>query len=144
MKYEYNFPMASLAVDIIVFCPYAKNVLLIKRRDEPYKGCYALPGGFVEIDSETFQEAAKRELQEETNLNLPLDRFEFEGMLDNPKRDTRGRVVSAVFTCQLNDDEVYYPVAGDDAASVEWINYGDILNNRIPLAFDHMLAFDKL
>lgn len=142
MKYEYNFPMASLATDIFVY--HENKVLLIKRGGEPYKGCYALPGGFVEIANETFQEAAKRELREETNLDIPLDRFEFVTLLDNPKRDSRGRVVSVVFSCQLTVEEVYYPVAGDDAASVEWIDSKDIYSGKIPLAFDHMLVFEKM
>jgi 8-oxo-dGTP diphosphatase len=142
MKYEYNFPMASLATDIFVH--HENKVLLIKRGGPPYQGCYALPGGFVEIASETFQKAAQRELREETNLDIPIERFYFITLLDNPTRDTRGRVVSAVFGCQLTADEVYYAVAGDDAAAVEWVDFNDVINNKVPVAFDHLLVFEKM
>jgi len=139
--YEYKFPMASLAVDILAYSPDAKKVLLIRRKNEPHAGCLALPGGFVEIESETFREAAQREFLEEVGLNIPQLHFDEFVMLDDPKRDPRSRVVSQVFICQLYPDELYSAVAGDDAAKIELIDYSEILNQSY--AFDHRFVLGK-
>ncbi len=69
MTYTYEYPRPALAVDCVVFAVLENglNVLLIQRGEEPFKGRWALPGGFVGLD-ETAEEAARRELREETNL----------------------------------------------------------------------------
>ena len=139
--YEYKFPMASLAVDILAYSPDAEKVLLIRRKNDPYAGCLALPGGFVEIESETFRQAAQREFLEEVGLDVPVAHFDEYMLLDNPQRDSRSRVVSQVFICQLYPDELYSAVAGDDAAKIELIDYSEILHQTY--AFDHRLVLEK-
>jgi 8-oxo-dGTP diphosphatase len=120
-----------LTADVVVFSKRKNRlfVLLIKRRNIPFKGMYALPGGFVE-KNEGFEDAALRELYEETNIkNVNIKRF---GEYGKPGRDPRGRVVSTAFLCEddLNKTE---PKAGDDAVLVKWFP----ADNLPELAFDH-------
>jgi len=105
------------------------DVLLVERGNEPYKGCWALPGGFVEQD-EDLPDAAARELEEETGLR-PAALAQV-GAWGAPGRDPRGRVVSAVYLAIAKPglDEVQ---GGDDAARAAWHAVVDLP----PLAFDH-------
>jgi 8-oxo-dGTP diphosphatase len=129
-------PSVSLAADIVVFAPRDNDlcVLLIKRGNEPHKGAWALPGGGVEA-GETSHDAAVRELEEETGLTMTtLSQI---GVYDRPDRDPRGRVVSVVYSaieyCALD------AMAGDDAAEVQWVPVDAVLQEAVPLAFDHLL-----
>ena len=106
-----------------------EEVLLIKRGNNPYKGSYAIPGGFIDWD-ETAKEAVKREVKEETNLNVNIK--EFLNYYDSIKRDEKRRTISLVFICEITGD-VRKPEAGDDAADYKWFKL-DILPE---LAFDH-------
>lgn len=117
-----KYPKPSVTADIVMLkmSDYGKElkVLLIQRGAAPYKGCYALPGGFVGPE-ETICEAAERELKEETNLDCDfLEQF---GTYSKPGRDPRRWVISngfmAVFTGK--DEEVQ---AGDDAADAKWFD----------------------
>ena len=120
-----------LTVDIIVFSVMHDklNVLLIKRKNPPFQGEYALPGGFVK-DDEDLQEAARRELVEETNVkNIFMKKLNVYGKVD---RDPRGRVVSAAYIA-LIDHEKFQLKATTDALKAEWIPYEHIK----VLAFDH-------
>src|SRR3989344_8863969 len=84
-----------LTVDVII--KYKEGVVLIKRKTEPFLHYWAIPGGHVEYN-ETIEEAAKREVKEETNLNIRnLEQFH---VYSDPKRDPRGHYVSVVFTAQ--------------------------------------------
>jgi 8-oxo-dGTP diphosphatase len=105
------------------------SILLVRRRRPPYRGRWALPGGFVEA-GETLLEAALRELHEETGLqNLFLEQLYTFG---DPGRDPRGRVVSVAYLA-LAPAERLFPSAGSDAAAAAWFPV-----RRIPsLAFDH-------
>ncbi|HPB02501.1 MAG TPA: NUDIX hydrolase [Bacteroidales bacterium] len=130
MKYCYDYPRPAVTVDAAVLVKQNKQwfILLIERKHDPYKGCYALPGGFVEED-ETLEEAIKRELQEETNLTLNnMQQFR---AYSRPDRDPRGRTISVIFTSIL--DTLTAAVAGDDAAAVKWFP----LDQLPELAFDH-------
>ena len=125
-----DYPKASNTVDII--CTRfkgGKEVLLIERRGEPFKGSFAIPGGYINID-ETLEQSALRELKEETHL-VPdwIRQFKTYG---NPKRDPRGRVISTVFYTSEFPENVE-PVADDDAKSFKWV----ALNALPNLAFDH-------
>ncbi len=96
MQYVYDYPRASVTVDIIVFCMFDKemSVLLIQRGKEPFREKWALPGGFIEME-ETLLETGRRELKEETGLeNIILHQFKSYG---DPHRDPRGRTISVVF-----------------------------------------------
>jgi 8-oxo-dGTP diphosphatase len=116
----------KLTVDTIVF-DSAGRLLLIKRKSPPFKGCYALPGGFVEY-GETVEDAAHRELKEETGVTADLQRLV--GIYSHPDRDPRGHVVSVAFLMKVPHAT---PKAGDDAADATFVD--DWRSKR--LAFDH-------
>ena len=103
------------------------RLLLIKRKNPPYAGKYALPGGFVDI-GETVEDACRRELMEETAIKA--GRLELIGVYSNPLRDPRGHTCSVAFLARLARGR---PKAGDDAAGAEWVRHW----SRLDLAFDH-------
>jgi 8-oxo-dGTP diphosphatase len=114
------------AVDCVVF-DSSDRLLLIRRKHPPFRGQYALPGGFIRY-GETTEQAAARELFEETGLN-PI-RLSLIGIYSDPNRDPRRHVISIAYLANV---ENYYPVAGDDAAHAEFV---DEWQDR-HLAFDH-------
>ena len=116
----------SLAVDTVVF-DRAGNLLLIRRANAPFKGRYALPGGFVEV-GETVEAAALRELREETGLKAKAPRLI--GVYSNPKRDPRGHVVSIAFLIFVDQAK---PKGGDAARSATFVDKW----RDLKLAFDH-------
>ncbi len=116
----------ALTTDCVVFDPSGR-VLLIKRKNAPFKGEYALPGGFVEI-GETLDDACRRELREETGIVAGM--LELVGVYSDPKRDPRGHTCSVVYLAHVASTE---PQAGDDAAAAEWIEDWRFTK----LAFDH-------
>jgi 8-oxo-dGTP diphosphatase len=134
---QYKNPIPT--VDVII--EQNSRILMIRRKNEPYKGYLALPGGFVN-DGERIEDAAKREANEETSLNIGLR--EILGVYSDPKRDPREHLVSTVFVAMIPIDNETEPVqasAQDDAAEIEWINI-EALDNR-SLAFDHKkILFD--
>lgn len=111
------YPKPSLTADIAVFRREedSLSVLMVRRGKHPFKGCWALPGGFVGQDEDVI-EAARRELQEETGVtDIQVELF---GIYGTPGRDPRGWTVSGGF-CALLDD-VREIAAGDDAADAQW------------------------
>jgi 8-oxo-dGTP diphosphatase len=131
-QYCYDYPRPSVTVDVVLFRKQKdrKEVLLIKRAREPFKGKWAFPGGFVD-EQETLAEAAARELREETGLE-GID-FKQLGAFGDPGRDPRGHTVSVVFTALLTGE--YEPKAADDAEECCWHSA-----LRPPdLAFDHKM-----
>ena len=131
-KYIYDWPRPMVTVDAVVFAFFKgkAKVLLIKRGNEPFKGKWALPGGFVGIDEE-LEVAAERELAEETGLvNVPLEQLHTFGRCG---RDPRGRQVTIAFMGIAREglDRIK---AGDDAAEVRWF---DIEKLPKDMAFDH-------
>ncbi|WP_290996016.1 NUDIX hydrolase [Hyphomicrobium sp.] len=116
----------ALTADCVVVDP-DRGVLMVRRKNPPYKGYLALPGGFVEI-GEAVEDAARRELKEETGLeamNLALV-----GVYSHPDRDPRGHVCSVAF---LTRDARGDAKAGDDAEAFDWIKKFD----GVEIAFDH-------
>jgi|SRR5215471_5188591 len=129
-------PGMAVAVDLAIFTVRHDKlqVLLIKRGKEPFCGLPALPGGYVR-DGESLDEAARRELQEETGLNghhLHLEQLRAYG---DPKRDPRGRVISVAYLA-LGPD-LPAPKAGTDAREAGWETVRDVLAREADLAFDH-------
>ncbi len=132
-KYEYDFPRASITADIVLF-KYdefmREHILLIKRANDPYKGRYALPGGFLNMD-ETSVQTAIRELKEETGIDVDPKDIKLFHIYDEIDRDPRERVITHAFVGILRSTKI--PIAGDDAASAVWIP-----SDEVPLlAFDH-------
>jgi len=129
MAYTYKYPRPSLTADCIVFTkePDAK-VLLIQRADEPYKGSWAFPGGFMNMD-ETTEQCAIRELEEETGLKLC--KIHQIGAYSRVDRDPRGRTVTVAYLAVI--DAPREVIGQDDAAKSEWFLLSDLPH----LAFDH-------
>ena len=112
-----DYPRPSVTVDLVIFTIAEDDlkVLLIRRGQEPFKGRWALPGGFVEID-ESLERAAARELKEEVGVtNVYLEQLYTFG---EPKRDPRGRVISVSYFA-LVDAERQRIVAASDAAEAQ-------------------------
>lgn len=133
--FSYEYARPAVTVDIVclyspIFNDMATEVLLIKRGGNPYKGHYALPGGFMEI-GETLDDAAKRELLEETGL-VVTDLMKC-GVYDDVYRDTRSRVISVSYFAYFSQKIV--AKAGDDAAEVIWMPVEEA--KRLVLSFDH-------
>jgi 8-oxo-dGTP diphosphatase len=114
-------------VDIIL--QKGSYILLIKRKNEPFKDHFALPGGFVN-EGESVESAVKREAMEEISLEIePIDIL---GVYSNPERDPRRHILTIVFVGTIIDG-VARP--GDDSVEIEWLHLDEIKNKMI--AFDH-------
>ena len=132
-SYTYDYPRPMLTADCVVVRS-GSEVLLVRRGGEPFKGCWALPGGFMEMD-ETIEHCAVRELEEETGLRFAEQDLRLIGVYSAPGRDPRGRTVTAAFRVECGERraESGEAVAGDDAAEVRWWPLAALP----PLAFDH-------
>jgi len=129
--YIYKYPRPSLTVDAVVFLKEGDmlKILLIKRKHPPYEDCWALPGGFVDMD-ESLEVAAQRELKEETGLdNIKLTQL---GTFGDVDRDPRGRTVSVVYYGETTINNCVVK-GDDDAAEAKWFD----INNLPELSFDH-------
>jgi len=127
--YAYPYPRASVTADAVLFAEKDGQtfVLLIRRGNEPYKGCWAFPGGFLNMD-ETVARCAERELEEETGI--VLTGMQLAGIYSDVERDPRGRVITAAYTAMTAMPQA---VAADDADAARWWP----LSALPPLAFDH-------
>jgi 8-oxo-dGTP diphosphatase len=136
MRHTYEYPRAALTVDCVVFGfdGGELQVLLIRRGLEPFKGKWALPGGFVRVE-ETLDEAARRELEEETSLkNVFLEQLYSFGAV---KRDPRERVVSVAYYALVKSTD-HVTAASTDAADAQWF----VVSKLPSLAFDHADILD--
>jgi 8-oxo-dGTP diphosphatase len=124
----------SVTVDVVMVAPFEGRlrVVLIRRRNPPFAGCWALPGGFVE-PNEPLEAAARRELWEETGAEpAHLEQLYTFG---DPGRDPRGWTITVAYLALLGEDDgrAWQPQAGSDAGEVGWFDLDDLP----PLAFDH-------
>ncbi len=131
--YCYDYPRPSVTVDIVLLTdvqPYPE-VLLIRRKNPPFKNAWALPGGFIDME-ETLEENALRELYEETNIShVKLTQL---GTFGHPERDPRGRVITVAYLGVITN-KILEVVAGSDAGDVAWY----ATSNLPELAFDHKI-----
>lgn len=130
MSFTYAYPRPALTVDMLIFKRNELNwkVLLIKRLAHPFKGYWAIPGGFVD-ENELLIDAANRELMEETGLTgIHLGQFRVYDAID---RDPRHRTISVVFT-GISPENIEVS-AGDDASEAAWF----AIDNLPETAFDH-------
>ena len=128
--YTYQYPRPAVTVDMLIVDKTGgtPRILLIERRNNPYAGCWALPGGFVD-ENEDLDDAALRELKEETSLtDVALHQF---GAFGKPGRDPRGHTVTIAYWGTANNPSL--ASAADDAKNLAWFE----INKLPPLAFDH-------
>ncbi len=136
-KHTYEYPRPALTVDVAIVTREASpRVLLIRRKNDPFAGSWALPGGFVD-ENERLADAARRELAEETGVEgADLEQLYTAG---DPGRDPRGWTVSVAYLAQVAPDALK-PIAADDAAEVAWWT----LDTLPPLAFDHAMLLGRV
>ncbi|MBD3628142.1 NUDIX hydrolase [Cyclobacterium sp.] len=127
--YQYDYPRPALSTDAVVHDVLENRILLIRRKNEPFKGQWALPGGFVE-EYELPADACRRELKEETNLDLTGEKML--GVFAEKGRDPRGWMVSVSFYFSLK--EQLSPRAGSDSSEALWFPLTELPD----LAFDHL------
>lgn len=129
MSYTYEYPRPAVTADCIVMTKEDEpKVLLIERGHEPFKGCWAFPGGFMNMD-ETTEQCAVRELEEETGLKV--NEIKQIGAYSKVDRDPRGRTITVAYLALVDEP---LPVKGqDDAAKAQWFS----IKNLPKLAFDH-------
>ena len=129
--FTYKYPHPAVTTDSVIFGFDGSNIniLLVERGIEPFKGAWALPGGFLRMD-ETVEEGAKRELCEETNIqDIYLEQFQVSSAVG---RDPRERVLTVAFFALISKND-FKVIAGDDANKAQWFDW-----NHLPsLAFDH-------
>lgn len=127
--YTYDYPRPAVTADCVVFSNDSDglSVLLIERANEPFKGCWAFPGGFMEMDEDA-EACAIRELKEETGLQL--EHMEQIGAFTDVDRDPRSRTVSIAYSALVEKRPV---IGADDAAQARWFPISEIP----ALAFDH-------
>ncbi len=131
MTYTYQYPHPALTADTALFTSLSGrlSILLIRRAHAPFEGCWALPGGFLDMD-ETLAACARRELREETGVDaIGLSPV---GAFDRPDRDPRERVITQVFAGAIWADDVTVE-ARSDASDGRWF----ALDALPGLAFDH-------
>ena len=129
MEYTYKYPRPAVTADCVVITKEAEpKVLLIQRGADPYKGCWAFPGGFINMD-ETTEQCAIRELEEETGLKVTT--IQQIGAYSKVDRDPRGRTITVAYLAII--DKPAQVTGQDDAAKAEWFP----LSALPKLAFDH-------
>ena len=129
MAYTYKYPRPAVTADCIVITKETvPQVLLIQRGIDPFKGCWAFPGGFMNMD-ETTEQCAIRELEEETGMKVTA--LQQIGAYSKVDRDPRGRTITIAYLAVV--DEPIAVTGQDDAAKAQWWS----IDSLPPLAFDH-------
>lgn len=128
-QYTYKYPRPAVTTDCVVMTKEdTPQVLLIERGLEPYKGCWAFPGGFMNMD-ETTEQCAIRELEEETGMKVT--ELQQIGAYSKVDRDPRGRTITVAYLIVV--DAPVAVIGQDDAAKAQWFP----IDALPPLAFDH-------
>ena len=127
--YTYDYPRPAVTADSVVFCNGSDglSVLLIERANDPFKGCWAFPGGFMDME-ENAEDCAKRELKEETGMEVRS--LEYLGTFSEVNRDPRGRTITIAYYAVVEKSDV---IGAYDASQARWFPIDSIPS----LAFDH-------
>lgn len=140
-----NAPYAPVFVTVDAVVAHSGHVLLVKRKAQPGRGLWALPGGFVGQD-ETLRDAALRELREETRLKIPAPvlrgSLRGEVVFDHPDRSLRGRTITHAFYFEFPSGELPSVRGADDAARARWIPVSEIHGMRASLFEDHFFILE--
>ncbi len=139
-----DYPRPSVAVDLVIFTiiDAQLRVLLVKRQEHPFKGEWALPGGFVRVgesakdQGEDLDTAARRELKEETGLDPERVHIEQLYTFGGAGRDPRMRVISVAYFALVRPDLAPFVKAGGDASHADWLPVDQL--KKLSLAFDHL------
>ncbi len=141
---RHGYPKAANTADVALFTdrPDGPSLLLIRRGGHPFRGRWALPGGFLDVgdgdsgQGEDLETCARRELAEETGIRVEPGRLEQLGTYGDPDRDPRGRTISTVYTGHVSGGPA--PAGADDAAEARWVAVAELEGPDGPdLAFDH-------
>lgn len=142
MAYTYEYEKADHTTDLVAFAieNMVLKVALIERGLDPFKGMWALPGGFINVGTEDLDACARRELIEETSLDLSNVYVEQLYTYSDPSRDPRGHVISTAYYALIPADLFDTLKHKDDAKDAQWVNLADVIGETggMPLAFDHM------
>lgn len=140
MLYVYDYPRPGVSCEAVIFDLYENipQVLLGRRKNEPFQGMWSIPGGFIKMDEE-LEECAARELWEETGVDISPDDLQQTFTKGKPERDPRGRIITVVYTTVIDRTE-YELCAGDDIEEVQWFK----LNDLPSLAADHLETIRKI
>lgn len=138
-----DYPRPSVAVDLVVFTIIDARlvVLLVRRREHPFKGAWVVPGGFVKVgpsaaeQGEDLDAAARRELHEETGLDPERVHIEQLMTFGNAGRDPRMRVISVAYVALVRPDLAPIVKAGGDVSDVKWVSIDEL--KKLELGFDH-------
>lgn len=134
-KYDRKkFDAPSVAVDLLIFNQDCSKILLINRADHPFVNKLALPGGFYIPSDQTIEEAASRELKEETSVSLKITNKNLVKITSTKNRDPRGWVISIAYKVVVNENDVK-PIANSDALYANWVDINSIKEEN--MAFDH-------
>ena len=143
-----DYPRPSVAVDLVIFTiiDAQLRVLVVKRQEHPFKGDWALPGGFVRVgesakeQGEDLDAAARRELQEETGLDPDRVHIEQLFTFGRANRDPRMRVISVAYFALVRPDLAPFVKAGGDVSHAEWLPVEQL--KKTDLGFDHREIID--
>ena len=134
-KYDRKkFDAPSVAVDLLIFNQDCSKILLVNRADHPFVNKLALPGGFYIPSDQTIEEAASRELKEETSVSLKITNKNLVKITSTKNRDPRGWVISIAYKVVVNENDVK-PIANSDALYANWVDVNSIKEDN--MAFDH-------
>ena len=137
--YAYEFPHPSVAATVVLLDLSRNAFLLVKRDIEPFKGCFAFPGGFLDVGQEEIEDTAVRELHEEAGVILDRAALQLIDVRSHPQRDPRDHVFDIAFFADVAHTEA---IAGDEVSVYKWATTEEI--DELPLAFDHDLLWSRV
>jgi 8-oxo-dGTP diphosphatase len=137
--FAYRYPHPAVAASVVVYDRSRDAFLLIRRRYEPFAGCYAFPGGFLEVGRERIEETAARELREEAGVVIDPSELALIDVRSDPARDPRDHVFDIAFFVSIPHAEA---AALDEVSAYRWATASEL--DTLPLAFDHDALWRKV